>query len=303
MTQKFHIDKNGKPAPCHATKRPCPLGGEEVHFDSMEDAQAYADKMNEQEFGLLGQQSLQDSPWREEMNKMEELFEVYEEEVRQLGDPFETSEKKNKLVKEMFEMERNSPREDYKKLEDGSSVKIRAPRYALGFTDNKYYRALKKENWTVFIEGEDSHVIEGEYNTYDEALEAAEEAYQSEVKHYNNEKSIRSIVENVSDDNLYNARKEYFSKNRDVSDSFDDFYDKVYHDIEVVEKISKRHKNPSDIADSITWDLFVTASGREMAEYTSLLKPAFKDNKQFEGVIRELYYHPGMENRRRKDYK
>lgn len=297
---KYHIDRNGKPAICRATKRPCPLGGDGVHFDSLEDAQAYADDMNKKEFGLLGQPSLQDSPWKEEMSKMENIFEEYEAEVRRLGDPFETSEKKEKLVSEMFDIERNSPREDYKHLEDGRSVKIRAPRYSLGFTDDKYYRKLKKENWTVFTEGEDSHVVEGEYDTYDEALKAAERAYQSEVKHYNNEKAISSIIDNVSDDNLYNARKNYFSKNRDMADSFDDFYDKVYHDMEIVEKVTKRHKNPSDIADSLTWDLFITASGEEMAEYTSLLKPAFKNEKQFERVINELYYHPGMENRRVK---
>ena len=53
MTQKFHIDKNGKPAPCRATKRPCPLGGAEVHFDSIEEAQAHVDTMNAKEYGLL----------------------------------------------------------------------------------------------------------------------------------------------------------------------------------------------------------------------------------------------------------
>lgn len=52
---KYHIDKNGKPAICRATKRPCPLGGADVHFDSIEDAQAYADEQNAKEFGLLHQ--------------------------------------------------------------------------------------------------------------------------------------------------------------------------------------------------------------------------------------------------------
>ena len=50
---KYHIDRNGKPAICRATKRPCPLGGDEVHFDTMEEAQTYADKQNAKEFGLL----------------------------------------------------------------------------------------------------------------------------------------------------------------------------------------------------------------------------------------------------------
>lgn len=51
---KYHIDRNGKPAVCKAHKRPCPLGGEDVHFDSLEEAQEFADKQNEQQFGLIG---------------------------------------------------------------------------------------------------------------------------------------------------------------------------------------------------------------------------------------------------------
>lgn len=52
---KFHINKHGVPAPCKATKGNCPLGGDsgsEGHFDSKEDAQAYADKKNQQEHGI-----------------------------------------------------------------------------------------------------------------------------------------------------------------------------------------------------------------------------------------------------------
>lgn len=50
---KFHINKHGVPSPCRAKKGNCPLGGDESHFDSLEEAQAYADKINEQQHGLL----------------------------------------------------------------------------------------------------------------------------------------------------------------------------------------------------------------------------------------------------------
>ena len=50
---KFHINKHGVPAPCRATKGNCPLGGDEQHFDNQADAQAYADKVNEKEYGLI----------------------------------------------------------------------------------------------------------------------------------------------------------------------------------------------------------------------------------------------------------
>ena len=50
---KFHINKHGVPAPCKATKGNCPLGGDDQHFDNQADAQAYADKVNEKEYGLI----------------------------------------------------------------------------------------------------------------------------------------------------------------------------------------------------------------------------------------------------------
>lgn len=50
---KFHINKNGVPAPCKAQTGNCPLGGSESHFTSKKDAQAYVDKQNEGEYQLM----------------------------------------------------------------------------------------------------------------------------------------------------------------------------------------------------------------------------------------------------------
>lgn len=53
---KFHINIHGVPAPCKAIKGKCPLGGEsgdEGHFDNPRDAQAYADKIHEEEHSFL----------------------------------------------------------------------------------------------------------------------------------------------------------------------------------------------------------------------------------------------------------
>lgn len=63
---KFHINKHGVPAPCRATNGNCPLGGDsgnENHFDTHEDAQAYADKKNAEEHGHLpGSDDIQEAP-------------------------------------------------------------------------------------------------------------------------------------------------------------------------------------------------------------------------------------------------
>lgn len=46
---KIHIGKNGKPSQCRATKGNCPFGGEESHYDSVEQAtQAYEKQMTQQ---------------------------------------------------------------------------------------------------------------------------------------------------------------------------------------------------------------------------------------------------------------
>lgn len=50
---KFHINKKGVPAPCRATTRPCPLGGEDVHFNSIEEAQKHLDNENKNKYNLL----------------------------------------------------------------------------------------------------------------------------------------------------------------------------------------------------------------------------------------------------------
>lgn len=50
---KFHINKHGVPAPCKAKPGNCPLGGDENHFNSMNEAQEHANKVNESSHGLL----------------------------------------------------------------------------------------------------------------------------------------------------------------------------------------------------------------------------------------------------------
>ena len=50
---KFHIKRDGTPGACHATKN-CPLGGEDSHYSTMEEAQTAAQKKLERQFGVDG---------------------------------------------------------------------------------------------------------------------------------------------------------------------------------------------------------------------------------------------------------
>lgn len=50
---KFHINKYGLPVICKAKHNNCPLGNNQEHFSSQEEAQAFIDNKNQTEFGLL----------------------------------------------------------------------------------------------------------------------------------------------------------------------------------------------------------------------------------------------------------
>lgn len=43
----YHIAKNGAPAVCTAQPGKCPLGNKDEHFDTVEEAQIYADQLNQ----------------------------------------------------------------------------------------------------------------------------------------------------------------------------------------------------------------------------------------------------------------
>lgn len=49
----YHINGKGVPALCRAKKGNCPFGGDEKHFESKDEAQYEADKMNEKTHGIL----------------------------------------------------------------------------------------------------------------------------------------------------------------------------------------------------------------------------------------------------------
>lgn len=60
---RYHIKADGTPGICRASVGNCPLGGSESHFKTREDAQAYADKQNEENYFAIN-------------NSHEELYET-----------------------------------------------------------------------------------------------------------------------------------------------------------------------------------------------------------------------------------
>lgn len=50
---KFHINKDGIPAPCKAKTGNCPLGNESQHFTTEKEAQVYVDNQSAEKYGVL----------------------------------------------------------------------------------------------------------------------------------------------------------------------------------------------------------------------------------------------------------
>ena len=76
---KYHINKHGVPAICKAKSGNCPLGGEENHFNSQQEAQTYADKVNEESHGLLPNVGSKQTPEQEKIE--EEMNEKFHEKL------------------------------------------------------------------------------------------------------------------------------------------------------------------------------------------------------------------------------
>ena len=98
---KFHIKKDGTPGRCTATGR-CPLGGKsghENHFNTMEEAQAAADKLNSNNFS-------NDKPEKLEFEKRIKHIEIRDNNY---GDGFKGSKHNKSDHKERHEFMKTLP--------------------------------------------------------------------------------------------------------------------------------------------------------------------------------------------------
>lgn len=110
---KFHINKRGVPAVCKATKGNCPLGGSDTHFETLGDAQAHADKVNEASHGLLPS-AIEISPKDYETRDIklflpyelalyisDEDLEIYKEHRTKFDKPWEHAKEDYELISSM----------------------------------------------------------------------------------------------------------------------------------------------------------------------------------------------------------
>lgn len=88
---KFHINKHGVPAPCKATKGNCPLGGDDSHFNTKEEAQEHVDKQNEEKYGVIpGMESHEGGYSQQEIEEYERKH--YEQGILRYADEDEKAD-------------------------------------------------------------------------------------------------------------------------------------------------------------------------------------------------------------------
>ena len=137
---KFHINKHGVPALCKAKEGNCPLGGDtggKNHFDTQEEAQAAADKMNEGEFGIFASEPYSLSTLRENFpdlneEETEKLKSYYDLEVAtfELTDKLKSADDEYMATDEYFE--------ETQKAKELALEKYAASREALDAIAGKY---------------------------------------------------------------------------------------------------------------------------------------------------------------------
>ena len=127
---KYHVSKDGTPGICTA-KGPCPLGGEENHFDTYQEAKDFGQEQLEKEYGILSKVAEEATPYE----YVENIYEIGEDgfETEEIVDTqnvkgylmtitvvsFATQNIRNKNVElfvDSFQVERKYPYEEFNRL-------------------------------------------------------------------------------------------------------------------------------------------------------------------------------------------
>lgn len=109
MSQKYHINAKGVPAPCRAKKGNCPFGGEdgtENHFDTMEEAEFHANQQGEAEFGIIPNMLPNENDYKYKGAMENSRLKMIDKLEQEHGD-IRNSDKFNKFLKENYRGEQS----------------------------------------------------------------------------------------------------------------------------------------------------------------------------------------------------
>jgi len=202
---KYHVKKDGTPGVCHAQEGNCPLGDSSQHFSSKEEAQDYADKINE---GLAQSQN------RSITNEQKDRFNKFLKEKNiDLGsgyfkiDPDNLEDERtplyNEILKEngeepIFNQDREYSRNAIKSMEVVRALKNRAK-------DNIHFKTechVFDENYKHDLTGKIGAYVD---ITFEEALE---------YENFDGDSYI--IYEVHSGDSLWDIAEKYGNKENDI---------------------------------------------------------------------------------------
>ena len=185
---KFHINKHGVPAPCKATKGNCPLGGDDSHFNSEEEAQSFINEQMESEHGLLG--VTPSVPAVKSVTINHDFDDVFDDDWNESG--MQVTGIHSQDLKEAFEGEEASWQKGYKDVyeaikddADRITEKTGNPDFAL--IPEKNMKTHMREHILFRGELRSYETPEDDWATYDKLKESA-------VKHFGEDIINRNVV-------------------------------------------------------------------------------------------------------------
>lgn len=207
---KFHISKDGIPRKCHATKKPCPLGGQESHYDNMDDALHASKEQQVKEFGLLPgaptHKFIRDnsiSLRQQAHNWAHELVEHYaDEDNRKEGfDYHELFEKADKMPEDIL---KESNRVMSAMMKDKPSDNHQVNHNNFKSVTLPYLQELEKQGKLA----EFDELLANGHKIPDGAYEPEYESTEEEIKKYGSRRQLREWKKDNRDDRRTSKRYE-----------------------------------------------------------------------------------------------
>jgi hypothetical protein len=276
---KFHINKHGVPAPCRAKSGNCPLGGEETHFNTKEEAQKSLDEKNKKLFGLMPEEKSGYSHRNEQLDKLATPEEKMNYVVQDFSKNVLNEDKIDEAGAHMSGEARNEQYEQssfyhlaaeyllYDKAKQGDNAEI----VAEGDSDRinelflRHYEAGVAWDDMEFYAEVDGEVFDFPYKYYsfDPTMEYGEEAVR-EIFEYNKKPTV-----NIND---FSSKEEFEAYTKEYKNSYETFKSTFENQLKSFKEIAQAQKNVVELVEN---------SWREAQNYVDWNKISPDAKKEF----------------------
>ena len=134
---KYHISKNGKPGKCTAKKN-CPLGGENEHYSSFEEAQEAVNKKLAKENSILANDTV---------NSLEKTYTKDDNGTITHSYSIAKIDNNEAIINAQMHLKSNNPDKPYS-YENIDSIKL-SPHGGWSFKDKESFKLIEHYNSTV----------------------------------------------------------------------------------------------------------------------------------------------------------